>query len=272
VEITPSQRQFFQEQGYLIVPGFFDAAETAAMRAEVERFKREGLLRNVATEGDGKTPAKTLKNLQLCPMYRHSSLFRALPFVPKIVEAVRRLIGDPVMLHLDQVFLKPGGDGMGTHWHQDNAYFKIADPMKGTAMWIAVHDATLANGTLHVIPGSFREQYEHSRDPYSDHHIRCYPPEDRAVACELPAGGVAFFCYGTAHCTKANTTDTERAGVAFHFLRADYAPENLIVRDPHYHPHLTGPLASGGEREYGVRVAGTWEQEVQRALRGCMSR
>jgi ectoine hydroxylase-related dioxygenase (phytanoyl-CoA dioxygenase family) len=63
---------------------------------------------------------------------------------------------------------------------------------------------------------------EHSHDPHSDHHIRCYPPEERAVDLELPAGGVAFFAYGTPHATGPNTTDRERAGVALHCLRADY--------------------------------------------------
>ena len=72
--------------------------------------------------------------------------------------------------------------------------------------------------TLHLIPGSHRERYEHRRDPDSDHHIRAWPPEERAVPIELEAGGVAFFCYGTAHSTRANTTDRERAGMAFHFL------------------------------------------------------
>jgi ectoine hydroxylase-related dioxygenase (phytanoyl-CoA dioxygenase family) len=174
-----------------------------------------------------------------------------------------------VILRLDQVFLKPPRDGMGTHWHQDNAYFKISHPLKGTAMWIAAHEATVANGTLHVIPGSFRERYSHYRDPFSDHHIRCDPPEERAVPIELPAGGVVFFCYGTAHCTRENRTDRERAGVAFHFIHADYAAEEsekIVAADRTYHPYLTGPEATGGLREYGVRVADTWEREVERAL------
>jgi len=155
---------------------------------------------------------------------------------------------------------------MGTNWHQDNAYFQISDPLKGTAMWIAVHDATVANGTIHVIPDSFREVYEHRRDPESDHHIRCYPPDEWAVPIELPAGGVAFFAYGTAHCTRANTTDRERAGVAFHFLNADasaYA-QGGFAQDAR--PYLTGPQATGGLREYGIRVVGTWEREVERVL------
>jgi hypothetical protein len=266
MKFSPAQIQYFQEHGYVVVPEFFNQKETRAIQTEVGRLKREGSLRNVATDGDGKTPSTSLRNLQLCPMYRKSPLFRALPFVPKVIEGVSQLLGDPIILHLDQVFLKPGKDGMGTHWHQDNAYFKIRDPMKGTAMWIAVHDATVANGTLHVIPDSWKEAYEHGRDPYSDHHIRCYPPEERAVPIELPAGGVVFFCYGTAHCTLENTTETERAGVAFHFLRADYAAPEWLAPDRDYRPYLTGLSASGGLNEYGVRVAGTWEQEVERAL------
>src|SRR5438046_8852786 len=104
---TPSQIAHFQKEGYLPVPEFFSPRETAAMRAEVERLLEAGLLRNVATEGDGKTPAKSLRNLQLCPMYRQSPLFRALPFHPHVESAVSHLIGDPVILHLDPVFLKP---------------------------------------------------------------------------------------------------------------------------------------------------------------------
>jgi phytanoyl-CoA hydroxylase len=264
--MTAEQVRHYREHGFVALPTFFDARETAAIRAEVERLKREGYLRNVATDGDGKTTSRTIYNLQLCPMYRQSPLFRALPFAEKVVEAVRDLLGDPLILHLDQVFLKPGKTGMGTNWHQDNSYFKIRDPLMGTAMWIAVHDATIANGTLQVIPDSFRTLYEHHRDPYSDHHIRCYPPKEHAVHLELPAGGVAFFCYGTPHCTGPNMTDKERAGVAFHFLRADYAQDELIAPDRDYRPYLTGPQATGGLREYGLEVAGSWNSEVARAL------
>jgi ectoine hydroxylase-related dioxygenase (phytanoyl-CoA dioxygenase family) len=259
----------FKEEGYASAPGFFSEREVAAMQADIARLQREGRLRNVATDGDGKTTSETKRNLQLCPMYPHSTLFRSLPFHPKVKEAVGQLLGHPLILRLDQVFLKPAKDGMGTNWHQDNAYFQIADPLLGTAMWIAVHDATVANGTIHVIPGSFKERFPHSRDPDSDHHIRCYPPEARAVPIELKAGGVAFFCYGTAHCTKGNTTETDRAGVALHFVNEAMALNDPQVRlDPerNYYPYLDGPNATGGLDEYGVRVDGTWDAEVEKAL------
>ncbi len=266
MELTSNEVTHFRTHGYVAKPGFFSDRETRALQAEINRLMEEGVLRNVATEGDGETSSSTMRNLQLCPMYRHSDLFRALPFQPDVVTAISQLISVPYILHLDQVFLKPAGDGMGTHWHQDNAYFKISDPLKGTAVWIAVHDATVDNGTMQVIPDSYKTAYEHSRDPYSDHHIRCYPPEEQVDTIELKAGGALFFCYGTAHCTGHNRTDKARAGIAFHFLHADYAAKQLIEDGRDYRPYVTGPRATGGVAEYGVRVEGSWESEVEKAL------
>lgn len=267
--VTEQHAAQFLTEGYTVVPGFFDAAEVAAMQAEVGRFRREGLLRNVTTEGDGQTYSEDKANLQLVGLRQHSALFRALPFEPRVVAAVGRLIGHPISLHLDQVFLKPAGHGTGTSWHTDNAYFQVADPLKGTAMWIAVHDADADNGTLRVIPGGFRATFEHERDPHSDHHIRCYPDEDQAVTCELDAGGVVFFCYGTPHATGANATACDRAGVGVHFLRTDHIPESYggSTRWGPMAP-LDGPGTTGGAAEYGVRVAGTWRREVALALGG----
>jgi ectoine hydroxylase-related dioxygenase (phytanoyl-CoA dioxygenase family) len=263
---TPEQVEQFKTEGYIVVPNFWDEREVAAMQAEVARLQDEGALRNVATEGDGTTHSQTKANLQLCPLFPHSNFFRAMPFAPKVAEAVKQLIGDPVLLHLDQVFLKPAKHGAGTNWHQDNAYFNISEPLKGTALWTAVHDANEANGTMRVIPRTFNEKLKHDRDPESDHHIRCYPDESQAVTIEVPAGGALFFAYGTPHATGANTTEKERAGVALHFINAEVTGEARGGFEVGVRPALTGPDASGGLNEHGVVVAGTWDSEVERAL------
>ena len=263
--IDGGQVEHFRTHGYLLSPRFFDGREVAAMQAEVARFQREGRLRNVATTGDGATPAADRENLQLIPLWHVSRLFRALPFADKVVAAVTALLGEPIAQQLDQLFLKPAGHGAATNWHTDNAYFKVDDPLMGTAMWIAIHDATVANGTLRVIPDAFRQPLEHVRDPESNHHIRCYPDESAAVTCELEAGGVVFFCYGTPHATGPNHTAHDRAGVGVHFLRTDHTPEHYRDGSPWgLMPRITGPEATGGEGEYGTRVAGTWAAEVAR--------
>lgn len=267
-QITAEQIAQFQTEGYTFIPDFFNADEVTAMRAELERFKREGLGRNVATDGDGKTHSTTKINYQIIPLNDKSTLFRAFPFNPKVVSVIGQLIGEPFVRHLDQIFLKPGRTGAGTSWHTDNAYFKISDPTKGTGMWVALHDATLANGTLHVIPRSHLETFEHERDPGSDHHITFRADDSRAVAIELPAGGAIFFNYGTGHGTTANNTDHERAGLAYHFLRTDYIPEHYgKPQDRKWGlVHVTGPEATGGVEEYGVKIEGTWDDEVRRLL------
>jgi phytanoyl-CoA hydroxylase len=266
MELKTQQVDQFVRDGYLMVDSFFTEREVKAMRLELERLQRDGALRNVATDGDGLTRSYTKFNLQICPMHHKSTLYRALAFHPKVVSAVRALIGDPVVRHLDQSFVKPARSGMPTNWHQDNAYFKVENPLTGTAMWIAIHEATRENGTLKVIPGSHRRAFDHERDPDSDHHIRCYPSEEEAVHAELKPGGVIFFCYGTAHATGSNTTDRDRAGVAYHFLNGGSAPDTLEIGVEGGLPYVTGPNATGGLREYGVQVDGTWENEVDRVL------
>ncbi|MEZ4860934.1 MAG: phytanoyl-CoA dioxygenase family protein [Caldilineaceae bacterium] len=266
VELSPADLQQYQNEGYVALPTFFTPTEVAAMVAELARFKREGLGRNVATDGDGKTISQTKINYQIIPLNNKSDLFRALPFHPKVVRVIRQLIGDPFARQLDQIFLKPGRTGAGTGWHTDNAYFKLADCTHGVGMWIALHAATIANGTLHVIPGSFRQSYAHERDGNSDHHITFRADEAQAVAVELPAGGAVFFNYGVAHGTRANNTDHERAGLAYHFVRTDKVPADYGGGLANF-VQITGPQATGGLQEYGVNVADAWPEEVARLLR-----
>ena len=268
MQLTTQQVKQFNRDGYAIHNGFFNALEVAAMQAELKRLVDDGKLRNVATDRDGTTHSKTVFNLQICPLSPHSDLFRALPFSGKVRETVRQLIGEEFVFQLDQIFLKPAQSGGGTNWHQDNAYFDIPDPRQGTGMWVALHDATVANGTMHIVPGSFRREYKHDRDPGSDHHITCEVDEDidDILAVEMEAGGVLFFNYGTAHCTRGNTTNADRAGLALHFLKAEH--RHLIEGPDNHHPYLCGSHYSGGRKEYGENMDGQWEQMVANMATG----
>jgi len=264
--LTTQQVKHFRNYGYVPVENFFNNDEIRAMLHELERFKREGLGHNVATEGDGTTPSEVDVNYQIIPLKDKSHLFRSLPFHDLVLETVNQLIGDPVVRVLDQIFLKPGHSGTGTDWHQDNGYFQVADPTKGTAMWVAMHDATIANGTLHVVPNSHQMVLEHGRDPGSNHHLHTEVDDSLAVPIPLAAGGVVFFNFGIAHSTRRNNSDKERAGLAYHFLNTDYVPTPFPKFFPKDLVHLTGTDSTGGEKEFGVRVAGSWEDEVRKLV------
>lgn len=262
MSLSETQIAEFHEQGCVLVPGFFTTDELNALKKDLERMIALDLGHNVVPEAVGQTENV---NYQIIPINDKSDLVRALPFCEKVIEAVTALIDSPVVRQLDQIFVKPGGSGKGTSWHQDNAYFHISDPSKGTAMWIALDDATIDNGTMWLVPGSFKnELLEHGRDPASDHHIAAKGvDESRAIPVELRAGGCAFFNYGTLHCTRDNTSDQQRSGLALHFLRQDFingdASSDTYVK-------LTGDDATGGRTEYGQEITGTWLAEVEKML------
>ena len=139
--------QRFVQEGFIVKHHFFDASEVEVMQKETNRLLEKGTFRNVSTDEDG-NPSENSQNLQLIPLYDQSRIFRALPFQEKMIRAVSELIGDPYLLRLDQIFLKPARNGLGTSWHQDNAYFNIENPLKGLAAWIAIDDANSRNGAM----------------------------------------------------------------------------------------------------------------------------
>ena len=264
--LTANEVAQWREEGYVAIPDFFDHAQVVALQAEVRVLQEAGKLRNVATIGDGKTASKEAFNLQICPAGPVSRLIRALPYDPRIIATVRALLGDTVLWYLDQIFLKPAKHGAGTGWHTDNAYFKSPVVTEGTGMWIAINDATKANGTMRIVPRSHLRALEdhHVKDPSSDHHITCAHLIDErdAIHIELPAGGVLFFNYGTAHATGGNQTDRDRAALAYHFMRAE-------VDNPYYKNaydntrlHLTGAWADGGKAYWQEDLTAAFAEEV----------
>ena len=201
----------FQQSGKIVVPSFFSSREVLAMQKEVDRWMHEGFFRDVSTN-----PA--IQNLQCIPLNPISPLFRSLAHTPMVVNAIEALIGSPALKILDQCFYKPARSGMATSWHTDNAYFQMSNPLAGVAMWIAIHDADKTNGCLRVIPNAYHEEFPHRRDLDSDHHIRTTVDMAQAHYCELSAGGVVFFCFGTPHATGSNPTTSPRAGVGIHYV------------------------------------------------------
>jgi ectoine hydroxylase len=250
--LNEDQLKDYENQGFVIVPEFFNATEVKALQMELERFKIEGLGRNVNPTGQ--------VNYQIMPLDDKSNLMRALLYNEKVLSCLRQLLkSNDIYRWLDQIFLKPARTGGGTEWHNDNAYFKIDDTSRGMGLWIAIHDANRNNGTMEMIPNSENLRYEYERSKGSDHHITAIGvDETRKVYAEVNAGGVIFFNFGILHCTRANTTETERAALAYHFIAQGAEPQNkpkkIVV--------VSGKENTGGLNEYGQLIAGSWDDEV----------
>ena len=64
---------------------------------------------------------------------------------------------------LSQFIFKTAG-AWGQPWHQDSFYFPFEPARPVVGVWLAVTEATLANGCLHVLPGSQTEPV-HTHEP-----------------------------------------------------------------------------------------------------------
>jgi len=82
---------------------------------------------------------------------------------PAVLDIVSDLLGPNLDCFLSQFIFKNHG-AMGQPWHQDSYYFAF-DNRPQVGVWLAVTEATLENGCLHVMPGSHREPvHEHVPD------------------------------------------------------------------------------------------------------------
>ena len=266
--ITPDERAAFREAGCLIKHDFFSSDEVAAMQRHMQLIVDRDYFYDQCEQPELGV------HLQLHQLSECSTLYRALPWAPQCVGAVDALLGpSPAVIHLDQSFIKPPHIGLGTAAHQDNHYFHVSEPLEGVAMWIAVDDANVENGTMTVWPGTHKQPtLPHTRDDYSNHLMSCAAQLDTAAAvpCCTKAGGVVFFCYGVAHATHRNRSAAPRAGVAYHFLSA--TPENMADGFEHAQTWqerlLNGADCDGGLVRYGEDLRGSWPSEVSAALAG----
>lgn len=127
------------------------------------------------------------------------------------------LIGQEMILKATMALSKPPFIGSEKPWHQDNAYFNwLPLDLVGTC-WIALDDATIANGCMHLLVG------EHKRGPLRHHHtIDCEILPDRidpatAVPVELRAGGVLYFSALLPHQTPPNSSPERRRALQFQY-------------------------------------------------------
>ena len=133
---------------------------------------------------------------------------------------VSSLIGAHPILFQEMALLKPAFVGSEKPWHQDNAYFSVSPLNQVIGVWIALDDAGVENGCMHVIPSG------HTEGAFKHHHgMDCeIDPElltlERVRPVPIPAGGAMFFHGMIPHETPPNCSAQPRRALQFHFRGA----------------------------------------------------
>jgi len=149
---------------------------------------------------------------------------------PRVVDVVAGILGDDVDCFLSQFIFKNRG-AYGQPWHQDALYF-LMEPDAQIGIWLAITPATLANGCLHVLPGSHRERvHAHEPDRRPDSNYGYLEIVDHDMSAAVPVlmdpGDLLVFHSHLMHRSTDNTSDGIRAAMVYH-----YGPAGTVDRTP----------------------------------------
>ncbi len=220
--LSPDQIRTYREQGFVVIHGFLDETELARWRTDTQeavdqRLASRGGLTNQKNPDDYYAQVFT-QCLKLADT--HAGM-RDLLLDPRLGEMAATLAGvDGIRIWHDQALFKPPF-GNPTAWHLDVPYWSF-DSRQAISLWIALDDATLANGCMWYIPGSHQEAtFENVGIGQNLSDLFKIYPQWRAVepaACPCKAGSAVFHNGLTAHGAGANMTNQPRRAMTCAYM------------------------------------------------------
>jgi ectoine hydroxylase-related dioxygenase (phytanoyl-CoA dioxygenase family) len=240
--LEPAELEGWGSDGFFRVDGFDDGTVGRSMLDDVVETVR------IADAGGDTRGALVLPEAQpdfggSQPEDRISKVFKLhrRPVFREFIESagvvriLTALLGPDVDVFLSQfIFKNPGA--WGQPWHQDSFYFPFEPARPVVGVWLAVTDATLENGCLHVLPGSQREAIAtHVPDRREGANYGYVEIVDHDMTGATPvlmtAGDLLVFDSHLMHRSTDNVSDGSRAAMVFHFCRAgtiDHTPDSPV--------------------------------------------
>jgi phytanoyl-CoA hydroxylase len=245
--LTPRQVEFYDTEGYLVLPALLDDADMAGVKASmsehVDRIARDLFERGLITDVRENSPfesrlAELFENLTDADFLKYGRSWRdRLPGYydlmsnPKILDAVESLIGgeifaNPVYNTRPKVPRVAAG---AVPWHQDKSYWPDANSNPVITVWIPLEDSTLENGCLHIWPRTHRRKVlSWHRETYSGTGFTEIDAEHmkgvKAVPLPLEAGGAILFNDRCVHMSTPNNAKTVRWSVDLRYQPTDQDP------------------------------------------------
>jgi len=211
--LTPEQIDFYQENGYVLVPGLLTPDEAAYYRQEVHDLMERisNYRHNDATWESARALAGERKTvLQHChDVQFYSAAFSRLLVDERLTGVAADIIGPNVQLHHTKAFVKPAEAGSPFPMHQDAPYFPH-DRHSMIAAIIHFDDAPLEKGCVRVVPGSHKLGMIEHIGQGSWHLDPAQYPLEEATPLPAKAGDVLFFSYLTIHGSGLNISNEAR--------------------------------------------------------------
>ncbi len=219
--ITREQAEAWDERGCFVLEDACDAATLAELLADFDPIE-EKVTSFLRTRPGGKlfiADAEAITfSTHLVTRFASARRFCA---GPVFQDLCHDLVGPDARLYWDQAVYKKPQSRKTFPWHQDNGYTYV-EPEAYLTCWVALTDATLANGCPWVVPGLHRRgTLAHWMTPEG---WACLPENEAGEAVPARAGSIVVFSSLTPHRTGPNRTRQARKAYIVQF-----APEGAVA-------------------------------------------
>ena len=207
--VTETLAATFERDGFLIVPDLFTADEAAHLKTEMQAILDEVARERQAESGDDRA---VIFNAGVhVGLASRSPMYREWVADHRILDVLEPILGPDIEFLSDKAVFKDHDTDFGSPWHQDHPYWVGSHKI---SLWVALDEATVANGCLKLIPGSHRAEIGHATvdDGHGFNHRMGDQDaqEAEAVTAPLPVGGAIFFHDLTLHASHENTAGADR--------------------------------------------------------------
>ena len=228
--LTGEQIEFYRENGYLLVENFLDETELSEWRNAVgeamsERGGRKfpGIDTRVGEDDGINKEADYYGKVfdQLLNLWQTNEKIKKIMLDKRLGKMVADLAGwEGTRIWHDQALVKrPWANP--TSWHLDTPFWSFSD-RRALSIWVALDDATLENGCLYFIPGSYHTTtFENPGiGKNMDAVFEFYPQfiKSKSVAVPMKAGSCSFHNGLTIHGAGANMTNGYRRAMTCAFM------------------------------------------------------
>jgi phytanoyl-CoA hydroxylase len=230
MHLTAAEVEFYRVNGYVAGHRVLSAEEIDILKQRIDDIhnKKVAFPDHLLGETTKKSSAKgQLPSVKIVNLFRNDPIFSSV-FNNRLISTLAHdLMEGPVRLWEDQMIYKPAFDQKTVvAWHQDYTYWNHVGPADMATCWIALDDATVANGCMHVIPGSHlwninypREEVDVNNPNWLLERADLPPGADLTpVACEVKAGYCHFHHCRVFHGSYGNTTDNPRRSYILHLM------------------------------------------------------
>lgn len=224
-DVGENEIRFYKEQGFLIVDSVLTNEEIERALQEIDDIIHGRLkgpkVQIVKPEEEIKTAEdRVFATRKVYDYVDYAPTLTGIANHEGILSVVERLLGDKPKLVGNQGLLKPPFGGAEKPWHQDMAYGGLFFKKQILGVWIALDEAGIDNGCMHIIPKSHMDggtPHYMVRDwQICDSSIMV----DRDVAVPLKPGGILIFSGLLHHGTPANFSSRRRQALQLRFAPA----------------------------------------------------